>query len=348
MHAMQTVPGICLRFVVVLTMLATAGCGWMEVRSPGSGRPSVSSTAGVRLPTPTPRPMAEVEPVRPEQVQPLPPLGRVRVAADDTIEAVALRHGVSVAALAAANRLTPPFDLQDGQTLALPTEPEHEVRPGETIFDVARIYGLDPYAVAAQNGLTRPYWVRPGTRLRLPPPSPVPAAVASAAKRPNTPAPPAEREVEGDADGDAAQVVAGLPTALPQSSETGANFGWPVKGRIISAFGAKGGGLHNDGINIAAKRGAPVRAAADGVVAYAGNELRTFGNLILIKHADGWVSAYAHNEELEVGRGARVKKGQVIARVGSSGGVSEPQLHFELRRNKTAVDPLVYLGGGRA
>ncbi|MCW8861524.1 MAG: M23 family metallopeptidase, partial [Rhodospirillales bacterium] len=119
---------------------------------------------------------------------------------------------------------------------------------------------------------------------------------------------------------------------------------WPVQGRVISGFGPKAKGLHNDGINIAAPRGTPVRAAEEGVVAYAGNELRGFGNLLLVRHADGWVTAYAHSEKLLVERGDKVSKGQVIARVGSSGTVSSPQLHFELRKGKQAVDPTRYLG----
>ncbi len=114
---------------------------------------------------------------------------------------------------------------------------------------------------------------------------------------------------------------------------------------MISGFGAKAKGLHNDGINIAAKRGAPVKAAENGVVVYAGNELRGFGNLLLIKHADGWVTAYAHNDKVLVKRGQRVGKGQRIATVGSTGGVKSPQLHFEMRRGRTPRDPRKYLQG---
>ena len=112
---------------------------------------------------------------------------------------------------------------------------------------------------------------------------------------------------------------------------------------MLSGFGGKAKGLVNDGINIAAPRGAPVRAAENGVVAYAGNELRGFGNMLLVKHEGGWITAYAHNGELLVKPGSRVRKGEPIARVGSSGNVRTPQLHFELRRGKEAVDPIKYL-----
>lgn len=119
---------------------------------------------------------------------------------------------------------------------------------------------------------------------------------------------------------------------------------WPVNGKIISNFGPTANGLHNDGINIAAPRGTPVHAAENGVVVYAGNQLRGFGNLLLIRHADGWVTAYAHNDTLLVKKGEQVKRGQVIARVGSTGNVSSPQLHFELRKGTEAVDPKIMLG----
>ena len=119
-------------------------------------------------------------------------------------------------------------------------------------------------------------------------------------------------------------------------------------GRVIAGFGPREGGLHNDGINIAAERGTQVRAAENGVVVYAGNELRGFGNLLLIKHADGWTTAYAHADKLLVRRGDRVERGQPIATVGQTGNVDRPQLHFEIRRGPRAVDPRDELGAARA
>ena len=118
---------------------------------------------------------------------------------------------------------------------------------------------------------------------------------------------------------------------------------WPVRGHILASYGAKSDGTHNDGINIAAPRGAAIQAVDAGVVAYTGNELRGYGNLILIKHPTGWISAYAHCDQILVKRGEKVTRGQVIARVGSTGNVNEPQLHFELRRGQHAVDPREFL-----
>ena len=121
-------------------------------------------------------------------------------------------------------------------------------------------------------------------------------------------------------------------------------FIWPARGSLLAGFGAQEGGLHNDGINIALAPGSPVRAIASGHVVYVGNELRGYGNLLLIAHADDWVSAYAHNGEILVQRGDMVVQGDVVARSGSSGNVVEPQLHFELRRGSRAVDPMQYMG----
>tara|TARA_B100001123_G_scaffold209233_1_gene236750 strand:+ start:177 stop:533 length:357 start_codon:yes stop_codon:yes gene_type:complete len=112
-----------------------------------------------------------------------------------------------------------------------------------------------------------------------------------------------------------------------------------VRGRIISNFGPRAGGLHNDGINIAAPKGSAILAADNGVVAYAGKGLKGFGNLLLIKHADGWTTAYAHVDRILIRRGEVVERGQTIATIGSSGGVLRPQLHFEIRKGARAVDP---------
>ncbi len=129
--------------------------------------------------------------------------------------------------------------------------------------------------------------------------------------------------------------------SLPQGGDAGssADFRWPARGRVISAY-SKGG---NDGINIAVPEGTPVRSADGGVVAYAGSELKGYGNLVLIRHPNGFVSAYAHNGDLMVKRGQTVSRGQVIAKSGQTGNVSSPQLHFELRKGATPVDPTPYL-----
>ena len=130
--------------------------------------------------------------------------------------------------------------------------------------------------------------------------------------------------------------------SLPKQEEASerADFRWPARGRVIAGYSGKGG---NEGINIAVPEGTPVKAAEGGTVAYAGNELKGYGNLVLIRHPNGYVSAYAHNGELNVKRGDVVKRGQVVAKAGQTGNVSSPQLHFELRKGSAPVDPTPYL-----
>ena len=150
---------------------------------------------------------------------------------------------------------------------------------------------------------------------------------------------------KGD-DATAASVsAADVDNAVDPGSADGKQFRWPVRGRIISGFGTKPNGEKNDGINLAVPEGTSVKAAETGTVIYAGNELAGYGNLVLIRHADGWVSAYAHNKDMLVKRGDTVRRGQVIAHAGMTGSVSAPQVHFELRKGAKPVNPLDYLAG---
>jgi murein DD-endopeptidase MepM/ murein hydrolase activator NlpD len=146
-----------------------------------------------------------------------------------------------------------------------------------------------------------------------------------------------------------ASAVAEAPaaTAAPKSASEGlSSLRWPVKGHVIAGFGPKTNGQQNDGINLAVPEGTPVKAAEDGVVAYAGNELKGYGNLVLVRHPNGYVTAYAHAKELMVKRGDEVKRGQIIAKSGQTGNVDAPQLHFEVRKGQTPVDPIPLLNGG--
>jgi murein DD-endopeptidase MepM/ murein hydrolase activator NlpD len=171
-------------------------------------------------------------------------------------------------------------------------------------------------------------------------PAPVPAAPAPAATKP---AAVPTQPVASAPVPDAATTTAAAGSG-PAAGTGKGPFAWPVQGKVIGAFGSSTDGTKNDGINIAAPSGAPVVAAADGVVAYAGNELRGFGNMILIRHDGGYVTAYAHNASLLVKKGDKVKRGQTIARVGATGAVFGPQLHFEIRKGTQPVDPMTFLG----
>jgi murein DD-endopeptidase MepM/ murein hydrolase activator NlpD len=176
-----------------------------------------------------------------------------------------------------------------------------------------------------------------------PAPSPPKSSGAAPSSGPRPAAPP--QEAAGPAHQQRAAQPAGAAAAGAAAGPAhgGDTFAWPVKGHIVEGYGAGSDGTRNDGINIAAPRGAAVQAVDAGVVAYAGNELRGYGNLLLIKHPGGWISAYAHCDTILVKPGQKIARGQVIARVGSSGNVSSPQLHFELRRGNKPVDPRTYL-----
>lgn len=172
-----------------------------------------------------------------------------------------------------------------------------------------------------------------------------PAALSSRPSQPATPVAtsPARPAIARGETAPTAPIAVSRDTT-PEPAATGdRRFRWPARGRIISEFGPKPGGAHNDGINLALPEGTEIKAVEDGTVIYSGNELKGFGNLVLVRHDDGWVSAYAHNSSLLVKRGDAVQRGQTIAKAGSSGSVSQPQLHFELRRGNKPVDPMKYL-----
>jgi murein DD-endopeptidase MepM/ murein hydrolase activator NlpD len=175
-------------------------------------------------------------------------------------------------------------------------------------------------------------------------------ALASTAKPAPAPAPkaapaPAEQQV-AMVSPPAAQVVTPDASAAAKAADAAMpSFRWPARGRVISGAGAMGNGQQNDGINLALPEGTPVHAAEDGVVAYAGSELKGYGNLVLIRHSNGFVTAYAHTSEILVKRGDQVRRGQVIAKSGQTGNVTSPQLHFEIRKGSAPVDPTQYLPG---
>ena len=254
--------------------------------------------------------------------------GSVRVRAGDTVYALSRRHNVGVRDIIHANRLKPPYKLLIGQTIRLPIARFHTVRSGETLYGLSQHYGVDMSAMVRANAIPSPYRLVVGQRLRLPGTAPQAGKSVNVAE--TKPAVPAPRRASK-----------GLPAKPPPRASK--YFLWPAEGRMLSSFGPKEGGLHNDGINFAVPSGAPLRATENGVVAYAGNELPGYGNLLLIRHAGGWISAYAHNETLLVTRGDQVTRGQVISHAGSTGNVSSPQAHFELRRNGKPVNPVKYL-----
>jgi murein DD-endopeptidase MepM/ murein hydrolase activator NlpD len=140
-------------------------------------------------------------------------------------------------------------------------------------------------------------------------------------------------------------VDASAPIGSLKAAEAGSTFYWPVHGQLIAGYGAKLNGLQNNGINVAVPEDTPVKAADDGVVLYSGNGLKTYGNMLLVRHANGYVTVYAHAKELLVKVGDEIKRGQVIAKSGKTGDVDRPQIHFEIRKASAPVNPMPYLNG---
>ncbi len=280
----------------------------------------------------------------------------------DTVFGIGRRLSVPLRSIIDANGLQPPYALRTGQVLRIPNPRKHVVAKGDTVYGIARRYQVNLTELVRLNQVPAPFTIAPGQDLILPVRMQTQTQVATATV-PTVAAADNDRAITSPATVNSKTLSPATQTAAlrplpaptgPQGATTrrsapaaipmpppraGSAFLWPVRGTVVTSYGPGKGGLHNDGINIAAPRGAPVRAAENGVVAYVGNELRGFGNLVLVKHADGWVTAYAHNDTLLVRRGDRVARGQTIAQVGSSGNVAQPQLHFEIRQGTRAVDP---------
>jgi len=246
----------------------------------------------------------------------------------------------------------------------------HVVTSGQTLSSISRTYGIPRGTLAAANGLDINSPVKIGQKLTLPGVAGATTAVAAATPKALPPVaavmPPATKPViaapaavaaaatkpvvaaAAPVEPKAQTIAAVKPSETPDEArvaDSGVQFRWPVRGRVISGFGPKPGGQQNEGINVSVPEGTSVKAAEDGTVAYAGSELKGYGNLVLIKHSDGWVTAYAHNSELDVKKGDTVKRGQVIAKAGQTGSVTSPQVHFEIRKGSQPVDPSSHLAG---
>jgi murein DD-endopeptidase MepM/ murein hydrolase activator NlpD len=273
-------------------------------------------------------------------------------------------------ASAAGSTVARPAAPSPTSKLRAPMSSVHVVAPGETLVGIARRYNRPITEIAAANKIAPHTMVKMGDRLIIPgktgsgartaavapepqpaPPSaaPPPAPPAAPPRAAETPA-PARQRLASIEPTPTVRVATPITEALSEepSADRGTSpaFRRPVRGRVIAGFGAKTNGQQNDGINLAVPEGTAIRAAEDGVVAYAGSELKGYGNLILIRHANGFVTAYAHTSEIMVKRNDSVRRGQVIAKAGQTGTVASPQLHFEIRKGSAPVDPMQHLPSG--
>jgi len=295
------------------------------------------------------------------------------VSENDTLETLSRRYGVPTSAMLKANGLGAASEIHGGMHLVVPvysaagTEPsaekskrvaeddapatvKHKAKKSEEIADakpeksekIAKTEKTEKLKKPAHDAIAKAD-VEPSK-----PSAKKDAPLVTAQAAPDTKTTTIKKSPPTDGMPTASLHPAGAaaPTQTMTSAQADAagvapEFRWPARGRIIESFKAGG----NDGINIAVPEGTSVRAAESGVVAYAGSELKGYGNLVLIRHPNGFVTAYANNGELDVKRGETVKRGQVIAKSGQSGNVNSPQLHFELRKGSTPVDPTNYLAG---
>ena len=270
----------------------------------------------------------------------------------ETLLGVSNRSGAGAEIIAQVNGLKPPYALRAGQKLTIPAGRYHLVAEGETGIAIAAAYGVKWSRIVELNQLGEPFMLHKGRRLLLPDDAPRKqhSMAASMEERAaafhididdvltgGQPASSAGRRIPAPSR-EPRPLPANVPIAPPRNFA--GDFAWPVRGALLASFGPGPGGVRNNGIDIAVPAGSPVHAAADGVVAYAGDKVAVFGGLVLITHGGGWVSVYGHASRVDVVRGQKVAKGQIIGLSGDTGYASRPKLHFELRKNRVPVDPV--------
>ena len=296
------------------------------------------------------------------------------VGTSDTLDTLSRRYNVSPAAILQANGYKGPRALSPGQQLIIPrpttaaaapaskpttaTPSVHVVNRGDTVLSIARRNHVSIAELSKANNLDPSAKLKLGMKLTVPSAKTAavtPAAQPGAGAQPASASPatklaavtpkPQEKTQLAQATTTRAKLSAETPVKATEATGALPTFRWPVRGKVITSYGAKTKGKANDGINLSVPEGTPVRAAEDGVVGYSGNELKSYGNLVLVRHSNGYVTAYAHASEVLVKRGDAIKRGQIIAKSGQSGEVGSPQLHFEIRKGSSPVDPLQFLNG---
>ncbi|MBR4475275.1 MAG: peptidoglycan DD-metalloendopeptidase family protein [Alphaproteobacteria bacterium] len=260
----------------------------------------------------------------------------ITVTPGDTLYSLSRKYSIPVNDLAVMNDLTAPFALYAGQKLKVPdlsTAPVRTAKPSET--KPVKTESAPATKQTDKPKTEQKQSAKPGQKQTEKQP------VKQATKQAQKPAQKADKkQPTQNPKAKPTTAAAKKPAIMARSSS---RFSWPVRGKILSNYGAKTNGLFNDGINIGAVRGSSVLAAENGVVAYAGNEVKGMGNLVIIQHSDGWMTVYAHMDSMLVRRGSRVGVGQKIGTVGQTGKVDKPQLHFEVRKGTKAYNPIQYL-----
>ena len=324
------------RLIVVTTaLMALTACQASDFKLPEIEVPKLSLTRE------TPAPV-EVGGKRIARL-PIPVNRQITVQEGDSIYALATRYQVTPQSLIEDNDLAPPYAVRAGQSLAITPQREHIVQPTDSLFTISQRYAVSQFHLAELNELSAPYSLVTGQSLLIPDTHDF--SVLDGSKGVNTalarPAPKAVTTV-AQANKNLADVpkkAAVRKNFVAPSFASGDSFTWPLQGEIIQDFGPIGRGIHNDGVNIGARQGENVQTAAPGTVAYIGRNLKSFGSMVLIKHDGGYITAYAHLDEIAVAEGDVLGAGQVLGTVGQTGRVDSPQLHFEVRQSRQPINP---------
>ena len=299
----------------------------------------------------------------------------------DTVYSLARKNNMTVAEFAKINNLQDPYNLSVGQKLVTKRVAQKQEMPnlisvdkveemkqtavkenaktnntvrvdlqeitivaGDTLYSLSRKYEIPVNDLAVMNKMSAPFTLSVGQKIKVPKIDGAKMRTASQTKIASVKTSVSEKQVQNTASAPKQKISSDPKKQLPKiTARSSSKFSWPVRGKILSSYGAKNNGLFNDGINISASLGTSVKAAENGVVAYAGNEVKGMGNLIIVQHSDGWMTIYAHLDSMSVKRGTRVNVGTIIGRVGKTGKVDKPQLHFEIRKGTKAYNPTQYL-----
>ena len=333
----------CTRLIIACSLsLTLAACGSVEFQADPNEKKSSSRSAFVFE---------------------LSPGGEIiTVQTGDTVSELAERYDATARQIIIINNIRPPYQIKSGQKLRLPPSQRlYRVQEGDSLSGIAAKFKINSEEIAVINFLPPPYRLNEGDWLGIPLSDRekllqnnnlLSGQKKSSKNLKSDSVIVTTEDLEPLSLGRKPLVSSKKAIVSKGERKLGASFEKaakssglekeflsPLDGPVISDFGSQADGRRNDGINISAPKGAPVRSVQDGEVIYSGDALQGYGNLVLIKHRDGYVSAYAHMESILAKRGVTVSKGQTIGTVGSSGGVPSPQLHFELRKNNVAIDP---------
>ena len=263
-------------------------------------------------------------------------LNTYEVRKGDNLYSISRKLNLSISSLIKLNKIAPPYKIFPKQTLILPKQSFHKVKKGETLYSISRRYKTDVYSISKLNNLKNINSINEGQALKI-------YGDLKIGNKNNISNGNKANIKKNDSKKKSLKSVKKTTLNFEQTLNKNSKFIWPVKGKLISKYGKSTDGFFNDGININSKLNQKVGASNDGVVIYSGNEIPGYGNLVLIKHSQNWITAYAHLGKVTIEKGDKVKKGEIIGLVGKTGNVRKPQLHFEIRKGKEAVNPLNYL-----